>query len=158
MIAEGSDLFINARADGTPDSAGREVVQNTDSTINAYNSPSDAGTGTFEVNGVVVSAPEGVFVGEGHEIEVVAEFALPPPLEEPSDNILEEVEEVEQVQEPVTEDNETGPEVSAQFVKVFGQCDKANEEDKKRCRIESALKAFLSHWLVGGEMPPRTEI
>lgn len=53
-----------------------------------------------------------------------------------------------------------GESVSAdgRFVQAFGQGNEADDEQEQRCRIESALKAFLSHWLVGGEMPPKTEI
>ncbi len=156
ISAEGADIFISARANGVPSGSAREVVQNAGSVLETYNQPNDRQTGTVTINDFEVEAAGNQQAYEGRQIALVMDYDFT----NNDSGILDEIDNPEKVEDPVVPEQEANAHayVGAQFVEVFGQCNENDEQQKKRCRIESALKAFLSHWLVGGELPPKVEI
>lgn len=45
-----------------------------------------------------------------------------------------------------------------QYYGVFGCGNALERNGTQRCRMNAAPRVFLSHWLVGGETPPKSEI
>jgi filamentous hemagglutinin family protein len=151
LQAVGGDILIDTRP-ATASGGRRQFVQASGSLIDAYNNPGDAITGVVLLNGEPVTPAAGQTVRAGRVLSIVTD-AAPPNLGNP----LDQIDDLDDVVKVVEEVETSGPKASAQYEQVFGICDELDQKNRHRCRVDGALKAFLSHWLVGGEMPPKTE-
>ena len=152
----GSDIELNAWPIATAQGALRNIVQAEGVQIEAYTLAGDAMTGRVILNGEVVTAEPWQQIQENRTLTIVTEK---PPLPYEIEEVLGDMTDagdsiVIEDELQVVADN-----VEYQFEAVFGNsCQEFDEHNAKRCRIDAALKAFLSHWLVGGELPPSSEI
>jgi trimeric autotransporter adhesin len=153
LLAVGGDILIHTRPQDTPKQASRKFIQSDTSEVNVYNNLADLPDGTVTINDKVVNAQSNQVVRNGRLLAIYTDVS-PVPVE----TILDSRPDPQESTEPLLETDIAGPKASDQFVRVFGDCDELDPKNQYRCRIESALKVFLSHWLVGGEMPPKTEL
>jgi len=154
MRAIGGDILLDSRAAGTAESARRTVVQNAGVSIEAFDNPGDNLSGRVLINTEQVAAQPWQSVRAGRTLAIVTDVA--PPL--PDGNVLDELDDLDGSTEIIRDSDKSGPKAAAQFEQVFGTCDELDKKNRHRCRVDDALKSFLSHWLVGGELPPKTEI
>lgn len=151
LTAVGGDIRIQARGISAPAQAPRLWVQSTDSVVSAYNDVNDPLNGLVFVNGNKVVAEAGQQIHSGRALAILADLRVL--------DIDEIFDDVKDLVDPVTPELDTSSTSAAkQFEKVFGGCDELDSKNQHRCRVDSAVKAFLSHWLVGGEMPPKSEV
>ena len=156
LQAVGSDIALNARPEDTAEGAVRRVVQAQGLQIEAFNNPADSQTGQVLVNGVVVAAQPWQQIREGRILTITTDK---PPKPYDIDDVLSEVPDAGDSVVIEEEIQVSGDNVEYQFDAVFGNsCTDIDDNSVKRCRIDAALKAFLSHWLVGGELPPTSEM
>lgn len=153
LRAVGGDILLDTRSVGTAAAAERNLVRNTGSTIDIFNNPGDALTGQVLRNGNSVAAEPWQTVRAGRTLAIVTDVAAPPP-----GNVLDDLDDLDGSTDIVKDVVKSGPKAAVQFEQVFGTCDELDKKNRHRCRVDDALKSFLSHWLVGGEMPPKTEI
>lgn len=156
LIGQGADVLLDPRSGDTPEEARRTVSVSAGSLVRVFNDPDDPATGQVIINGVNSSAKSWQLVHQDRRLVINLDNAQDNTLD-PTD-ILDEVDDMEDRGGATENPSDQSSDSDSQFVKVFGQCDELDPESRSRCRIESALKSFLSHWLVGGEMPPKTEI
>ncbi len=121
--------------------------------IEVYDNPAAPQNGLVLVNGGAAAAGVGQVVRSGRTLAIVTDVQQQGP-----GNILDQLDDPDDSTQVVDETEASGPKAAAQFDRVFGTCDELDRRDQHRCRVDNALKAFLSHWLVGGEMPPKTEL
>ncbi|HEY7772915.1 MAG TPA: hypothetical protein VIC26_07025, partial [Marinagarivorans sp.] len=158
LLAEGGDIELNAFPNGTDPATVRTIVQNGGTRIDAYNAESDLLTGQVTLNGDLVAAEPWQRIRQDRQLAL---WTTPAEVPEPgmdTDGVLDSLTDADDSIKTVAQVQEQGSDASAQYDAVFGTCNPLDENDRQRCRIDSALKAFLSHWLVGGEMPPKSEI
>ncbi|BCD97831.1 filamentous hemagglutinin N-terminal domain-containing protein [Marinagarivorans cellulosilyticus] len=156
LQAVGSDIALNAWPVDTSEDAVRHVVQAQGVQIEAYNNPTDSQTGQVLVNGVVVAAQPWQQIREGRTLTITTD--KPAKLYD-IDDVLAEMPDADDSVIVEEEIQASGENVAHQFDAVFGgSCTDIDDDSVKRCRIDTALKAFLSHWLVGGELPPTSEM
>lgn len=153
LSAVGGDILLDTRAPGTAAAATRNLVRNAGSTIDVFNNPGDALSGQVLRNGSVVAAESWQSVRAGRTLAIVTDVAETPP-----GNVLDDIDDLDGSTDIVKDVVKSGPKAAVQFEQVFGTCDELDKKNRHRCRVDDALKSFLSHWLVGGEMPPKTEI
>ena len=151
LRAIGGDILIDTRP-ASARGGRREFVQGADSLIDVYNNPGDPADGVVLLNGRAVAAAAGQTVRSSRTLAIVTDVG-PPDLGNP----LDQIDDLDDATKVVDEVEANGPRASVQFEQVFGTCDELDQKNRHRCRVDAALKAFLSHWLVGGEMPPKTE-
>lgn len=157
LLAVGGDILIDTRPEGTAADAQRNFLQILGSALEAYNSPDDTHAGVVLINGEQAAASPGQLIRSGRTLSIVAnvqEQRRGPEL----GNILNELDDQGKSIDVMESRKESGPNAAAQFDKVFGSCSEEDKQNSQRCRVDAALKAFLSHWLVGGELPPKTEL
>lgn len=154
LRAVGGDIALSARPAGTSAAATREIVQSAGLTIAAYNQPGDAQTGDVTNNGATAEVQPWQQIGEGRTLALVSDVLAPPDL----GSVLDEIDDIGDNIVALDQPQKQGSDASEQFDAVFGRCDELDQNGGQQCRVNAALKAFLSHWLVGGEMPPKTEI
>lgn len=161
--AVGGDILLQLREPGTTTGVTPYLSYAAGSQIQAYNDANDPLTGQVLINGnsvepaaehrIAAQRTLAIITGEGPAVideEVIGESY---------DEILQEHGDPEVDPEPDSAGRNNEPANSdVQFAAVFGRCDELERNSQQRCRIERALKSFLSHWLVGGELPPRTEL
>lgn len=153
LRAIGGDIVLSAKEPDSPTAGTRRVEIRTGSQIRAYNDVSAPLTGRVVFNGVEVPPLEAHRIGAGRTLTIHADGQL-----FDYGSVLDEFNEPESPLEDTPLELAEAASSDTQFVRVFGSCDELDPKQRQRCRVESALKSFLSHWLVGGEMPPRTEI
>lgn len=153
LRAVGGDILLDTRAPGTAAAAERNVMRNSGSTIDIFNNPGDARTGQVLRNGNAIAAESWQTVRAGRILAIVTDVAATPP-----GNVLDDIDDLDGSTDIVRDVDKSGPKAAVQFEQVFGTCDELDKKNRHRCRVDDALKSFLSHWLVGGEMPPKTEI
>ena len=154
LLAVGGDIELNARPVGGAEDGLRAIVQNDGVFIDAYNNPGDPLTGTVLINGNAVTAKPWQRIREDRTLALVTDYTSELDL----DDVLDEVDDIDDSVVIEDEVQEPGANAAKQFDNVFGRCDELEKNGSQRCRVDTALKAFLSHWLVGGEMPPKSEI
>ena len=150
LTAMGSDVLLDARPSAMTESAARSVIQHNRAEVHAYNEVNDSLTGTVLINGEQQNAGVGQFIRAGRQLTIVTDLSR--------ENILDELDDPGKRPDAGGGGQSSGPDAAAQFALVFGQCNDMDRADSQRCRIDAALKSFLSHWLVGGELPSKTEI
>ena len=122
--------------------------------MSAYTNQSDPSTGRVTLNGAPILASAQQRIGTNRWLAMVADA------ESSADygGALEQTQDLSQVTKALEQPNKSGFTVDEQFGKVFGDCDEFDPKTRNRCKVNSALKAFfLSHWLVGGELPSKRE-
>ncbi|MBC6906300.1 filamentous hemagglutinin N-terminal domain-containing protein [Saccharophagus sp. K07] len=154
LRAIGGDVLLDTRPLGTAEEASRTLVHTSNSSIEIFNNSNDPRTGTVLINGELVAAEPWQSVGQNRRLVIVADYAAQPA----PGGVLDELDDLDGNLDIVDEVNKSGPQAAQQFEQVFGTCDELDQKNQHRCRVDAALKSFLSHWLVGGEMPPKTEI
>lgn len=148
----GGDILIDTKPAGTAPGARRQWVQGAGSQVVAYDNPGDPITGEVWENGALRAQISGETVRAGRTLTIVSDVSAPD-----LGDVRDQIDDLDG-QVPVLDGGDaSGPKVSQQFDQVFGTCDELDQKNRHRCRVDAALKAFLSHWLVGGEMPPKTE-
>jgi hypothetical protein len=156
LRAIGGDILLDSRAAGTSAAARRTVVQNAGVSIEAFDNPGDNLSGRVLINGEQVAAQQWQTVRAGRMLAIVTDVAPPP---SPAGSVIDELDDLDDGSTEIIRDTDkSGPKAAAQFEQVFGTCDELDKKNRHRCRVDDALKSFLSHWLVGGELPPKTEI
>jgi hypothetical protein len=141
---------LNKTATG-PNKTATGVNQTAGARVTAYTNNSDPRTGRVTLNAIPVLASTGQSIGAGRWLAIIAD--APPD----TTGALAGTEDLSQLVKPVEVLQPAGMQVSEQFGKVFGDCDELDPKNRNRCKVDSALKAFLSHWLVGGELPSKME-
>jgi len=154
LRAIGGDVLLDTRPLGAAEEASRTLVHTSNSSIEIFNNSNDPRTGTVLINGELVAAEPWQSVGQNRRLVIVADYAAQPA----PGGVLDELDDLDGNLDIVDGVNKSGPQAAQQFEQVFGTCDELDQKNQHRCRVDAALKSFLSHWLVGGEMPPKTEI
>jgi hypothetical protein len=145
--------LLNSRLADTAAGARRQVVQHPGVTIEAYDSLSDSLSGRVLLNGNQVEAQPWQLVRAGRTLAIVTDMTPQAP-----GSVLDELDDLDGATDVIRNPPKSGPNAADQFEQVFGICDELDRKNRHRCRVDDALKAFLSHWLVGGEMPPKSEM
>jgi len=153
LRAIGGDVLLDTRPVGTAADAARTLVHTSNSVIEVYNSPGDAPNGQVFLNGQLVQAQPWQTIRQNRFLAIVSDVAAQDP-----GNVLDELDDLDGSTDIVRDVDKSGPQAAFQFEQVFGTCDELDQKNQHRCRVDAALKSFLAHWLVGGEMPPKTEI
>jgi len=159
VVAMGGDILFDTRPQATAAAARRTYVQDAASPsaaaaqVSAYTNQSDPSTGRVTLNGAPLLPSEQQRIGSNRWLAIVADA------EGGADygGALEQTQDLSQVTKALEQANKSGFTVDEQFGKVFGDCDEFDPKTRHRCKVNSALKAFLSHWLVGGELPSKRE-
>ncbi|HRH77769.1 MAG TPA: hypothetical protein PK129_10515, partial [Cellvibrionaceae bacterium] len=159
VVAVGGDILFDTRPQATAAAARRTYVQEAASPsaaaaqVSAYTNQSDPSTGRVTLNGAPILASAQQRIGTNRWLAIVADA------ESSADygGALEQTQDLSQVTKALEQPNKSGFTVDEQFGKVFGDCDEFDPKTRNRCKVNSALKAFLSHWLVGGELPSKRE-
>ncbi len=154
--AIGSDMLINVQNTDPSIEMTDALVIADGSSLNAYNQNTDAITGQVLINDVAIDSAPGLVARDGRSISL--KYSAEPFVVENESNILDELGPIEDFDIVPDSASPVASLVDIQFNKVFGQCNDADENDQQRCRVNAALKSFLSHWLVGGELPPKSDI
>jgi filamentous hemagglutinin family protein len=151
VTASGGDILFDTRPATTAAAAHRHYNQAAGAIVAAYTNNSDANTGRVTLNGLpIVPSPEQT-IGSNRWLAIVADA------EAEATGAAVPIEDLSQATKALQQSQLSGPNVNDQFAKAFGDCDELDPKNRQRCKINSALKAFLNHWLVGGEMPLKRE-
>jgi hypothetical protein len=157
VTAVGGDILMDTRPALTASAARRNYVQEAangtlpGAAVRAYNSPEDLATGRVTLNGTPQLPTPQQRVGSNRWLAIVADG------DGRGLGALEQMQDLAETMRPTETPVRTGLTVNEQFGKVFGDCDEFDPKTRHRCTVNSALKAFLSHWLVGGELPTKQE-
>ncbi len=157
VTAIGGDILLDTRPQGTAAGARRTFEQEAASgalpgaQVSAYSNQSDPATGRVTLNGAPIAASQQQRIGSNRWLAIVADG--PTPITSAPD----QTEDLSQAVRPLEQPRLSGLTVDEQFGKVFGDCDEFDPKTRHRCKVNSALKAFLGHWLVGGELPSKRE-
>lgn len=151
--AVGGDVLLDSRG-AADEQVDRTIVSSSGTLVEAFNSSADPLDGRVLVNGVQVKAEswqqihrDRVLALVGKASEIIDLTGL--------DDIIDDLNDIITPDQPIVA---SSPKASEQFYKVFGECNELDKQSSRRCRVNEAIKAFFSHWLVGGEMPPKSEL
>ncbi|HMW49063.1 MAG TPA: hypothetical protein PKC70_12260, partial [Cellvibrionaceae bacterium] len=157
LTAVGGDILMDTRPQNTAKGAHRTYVQEQAlgalpaAEVSAYTNNNDPTTGRVTLNGAPLAASKQQSIGANRWLAIVADG------DTDYAGALEQTEDLSQATKAIEQVNKGGLTVDEQFGKVFGDCDEFDPKTRHRCKVNSALKAFLSHWLVGGELPSKRE-
>ncbi|HEY6527459.1 MAG TPA: filamentous hemagglutinin N-terminal domain-containing protein [Cellvibrionaceae bacterium] len=151
VTATGGDILFDTRPVATAAPAHRHYNQAAGATVAAYTNNNEANTGRVTLNGLPIVPSAEQTIGSNRWLAIVADA------EAEATGIAMPFEDLSQATKALQQSQLSGPNVNDQFAKAFGDCDELDPKNRQRCKINSALKAFLSHWLVGGEMPLKRE-
>jgi hypothetical protein len=119
--------------------------------VSAYTDKNDPTTGRVTLNGAPIVASNQQSIGANRWLAIVADG------DKDLSGVLDQAQDLSQATKALEQTQSSGLRVDEQFGKVFGDCDEFDPKTRHRCKVNSALKAFLSHWLVGGELPSKRE-
>ena len=123
--------------------------------VETYNAADAPITGEVVKNGQTIENTATILAREGRRIEITTS-ENPETVGEVDPNEL--VGDQSSSVADLYPQGETDEKFAEQeFDLVFGECVMNDDSLDERCQVHNAVKAFLSHWLVGGEMPPKIE-
>ncbi|ABD79320.1 filamentous haemagglutinin-like protein [Saccharophagus degradans 2-40] len=181
VIAVGGDIEIDGLGAGVANvQSSSVVVLASASQLTSYNQVDDALDGTLLLNGLATSSDAisdtNRLARTGRTIAIRPDsFVLPEPEPEPEPDpdpeptpspelpIENVVEVVNDMQENINADATVQPQPEKKddadqaFDELYSSsdCSDPDKKNKGHCAIESAVKNFLSHWTVGGQLPPK---
>ncbi len=183
IVAIGGDIEIDGVGDGSNNVLAASISLSPVSSISAYNDINDALDGSIFLDGNSLSSETNVSVRSNRSVALTGvDFVVPTPTITPTPTVAptptavptptpdvvdvssdEVVAAANDGQESVNESATSTPDAEPTqhsddaFEFVFGtsSCDDLSEENQSQCKIEASIKAFLSHWTVGGQLPPQ---
>lgn len=179
ILAIGGDVEIDAVGDGTNNVNAATINFSPASSISAYNDIGDPLDGSIFLDGNAVSTEANISVRANRSVALTGvDYTAPTPTIAPtptstpvptatpsfgdvsSDDVVAAANDgQDSVNDSAASSPDAEPTQHADdaFEFVFGasQCDDLSEENKSQCTIEASIKAFLSHWMVGGQLPPQ---
>lgn len=161
---QGGDINIDAT--GASGGEPANLQWGTNVSLSAYNASADAQDGLVLVSGTQANqAIAGVSAKTARAISLnpYIQPAPPPPPPPPTPTPTEpDVDAIfsgiadsikDQLQPPPKQTSYTNSDKA--FDAVFGQCQNTRDQEDPQCTLETAIKAFLSKWTLGGDLPPR---
>jgi filamentous hemagglutinin family protein len=152
LLASGGDLRLDALGPlQTRDPSLRRIDAVGALSLAAENTNNGPRTGSFWLNGSRAQVPDYMRVRENRRVEFITALSEPLSAQTPVNPPLPR--DPQQLTRPFTQAQRLGPTLEQVFGQAFGHCQRLTPEGETRCRRDQALKSFLSHWLIGGELP-----
>ena len=153
--AIGGDIYVDSLgAAALSEDNNRDLIVNSDTTIEAYNDASDAANGTTTLNGINYNGSITAYtnraiemIGESEETNIsvsedlnntLADTLNPPQNSAPAETIPNEIS----AKTPVDQ----------LYFDLFGDCLTNVSSPDKSCRKENAIKRFMNSLLIGGQI------